>query len=233
MSKKSLLSIGSIATVLLLTSAQAFAIVSATLPASRSVQVDNPATIFATIINPADTTAAGCQIGLVSGIDAELFFQTTDPATNALTGEQNAPVDIAPGAAQSFLVGLTPRSAFAATDVILDFTCNNTDPAPSFSGLNTLLLSASETPVADIIAIALTPTGDGIAALPLENTLGFFSMATVNVGAADQLTVRARPAAALDGNLLVCQTDPLTGACLEPPSTSFVASIDNLSLIHI
>lgn len=210
-----------------LASTQAFAIVSATLPASRSVQVNSSATIFATIINPADTTASGCRISLQSDIDADLFFQTTDPATNALIGQRDEPVDIGPGAAQSFLVGVTPRSSFSATDVAFNFSCDNTDAAPSFSGLNTLLLSASTVPVPDIVAIALTPSGNGVAELPKENNLGFFSMATVNVGAPEQLQLTARAANSLDGNLLVCETNPATGACLAPPSTALTTQIDS------
>lgn len=83
----------------------ASAIVSATLPASRSVQVDTTATIFATVINPEQEAATGCAISLATGIDAELFFQITDPADNSLTGEPNEPVDIPPSESQSFLIG--------------------------------------------------------------------------------------------------------------------------------
>ena len=74
----------------------ASAIVSATLPSSRSVQVDSTATIFATVFNLGQEAATGCAISLATVIDAELFFQTTDPATNTLTRVPNEPVDIAP-----------------------------------------------------------------------------------------------------------------------------------------
>ena len=203
----------------------ASAIVSATLPASRSVQVDTTATIFATIINPGPEAATGCGISLATVIDAELFFQITNPVDNSLTGEPNEPVDIPPGESQSFLIGVTPGSAFAATDVAFNFSCNNTDAAPSFSGLNTLLLSSSEQPVADIVTIALTPSANGVTEVPQENGLGFFSMASVNVGATADLTLTARGPAALDGALLVCETNPQTGACLAPPAPSLPVTI--------
>ena len=120
---------------------------------------------------------------------------------------------------------MTPGSAFPATDVAFNFTCNNTDAAPSFSGLNTLLLSSSDQPVADIVTIALTPSDNGVTEVPQENGLGFFSMASVNVGATADLTLTARGPVALDGALLVCETNPLTGACLAPPAPSLPVSI--------
>ena len=37
------------------------------------------------------------------------------------------------------------------------FNCTNTNPAAINAGLNTLLFSASSTPVPDIVALAATP----------------------------------------------------------------------------
>jgi len=193
-------------------------LVAATLPSSRSVAVGETATFFATIINAGTEQAEGCQIGLASSIDATLFYQTTDPATNALTGSQNTPVNIATGASQSFVVGVNPGSPFNPQDVAFEFSCINQAAAPSFPGLNTLLLSASETPVLDVVAIALTPSGDGIAQLPKESALGFLSLATINLGAAGDVNVRARTPDGVRGALLVCETDPTNGACLLPPA---------------
>ena len=193
-------------------------LVSSTLPASRSVQVGNTATLFATVINAGATTASGCGIELDSSVDAELFFQTTDPATNGLVGSRDQTVDIAVGAAQSFLIGVTPGSEFEPTDIAFNFSCNNTQPAASISGLNTLLLSASSDPVADMVAIALTPTGDGIAQIPQEAGLGFLSMASVNVGAPANLSLSARIPGGLDGALIMCATNPADGSCIDPPA---------------
>lgn len=201
------------------------AIVSATLPASRSVQVGTTATIFTTVINPDPQPALDCGISLQSNVNADLFFQTTDPATNELTGSPNVNVTIAGDAAQSFLIGITPNTAFEPTDIAFNFTCSNTPAAPSITGLNTLLLSASVEPVADIVAIALTPSRDGVAQLPQENSLGFFTMASVNVGAADTVSLTARTSVPVEGTLLVCETDPLTSACLEPPVQSLDVAI--------
>jgi|GEM_PF-808244 len=195
-------------------------LVSSTLPASRSVQVGDTATLFASVINADTTTASGCGIALASPVDAEIFFQTTDPATNALVGSRNESVDIAAGAAQSFLVGVTPGSEFAPTDIAFDFTCTGVQPAASISGLNTLLLSASAVPVPDMVAIALTPSGDGIAQIPQESGLGFLSMASVNVGAPADLNVTARIPGGLDGALVICATNPADGSCIDPPAAT-------------
>jgi N-acetylneuraminic acid mutarotase len=168
-------------------------LMAAVLPTSRSVQVGTPATAFATIINTDSNMATGCTISPITSIPATLTYQTTDPATNQVIGAPNAPVDIPAGAAQSFVFALTPTAPMALTDLPLSFDCANTDPAPVISGLNTFLLSASATPVPDIVAMAATPSGDGIVNLSGTNGVGAFAVATVNVGAGDAFTYRRTP----------------------------------------
>ena len=62
----------------------------------------------------------------------------------------------------------------APTDVQLNFDCTNTDLAPVNVGLNTLLLSASTSPVPDIVALAATLTNDGIVNIPGAGGTGSF-----------------------------------------------------------
>ena len=83
-------------------------VVAAILPSSRSVQMDSPATAFATIINAGQQLATGCTISPITSIPATLTYQTTDPATNQVTNSPNTSVDIPAGAAQSFIFALTP-----------------------------------------------------------------------------------------------------------------------------
>ena len=158
-------------------------LVAAVLPSSRSVQVGNTATAFATMINSGSLAASGCAIVPVTTVPASFVYQTTNPATNALTGLPNTPVSIAAGASQSFVIAFTPNAPFAPTTVALGFACNGVSAAPSTTGLNTLLLSASTTPVPDIVALAATAMNDGI--LHISGTTGSsaFAVATVNVGA--------------------------------------------------
>lgn len=199
------------------------ALAAAVLPSSRSVQVGDTATAFATIINTGPGTATGCSISPVPPVNATFLYQTTDPATNALTGSPNTPVDILDSASQTFLFAFTPTAPFAPTDVALNFDCTNTSPASSIPSVNTLLLSASSTPVPDIIALA---TGTGILDLPASGGgNGAFAVATVNVGSTGSITASANTGSAmLPVTLNVCETNPSTGACINPTSPAATAT---------
>jgi hypothetical protein len=202
-------------------------IVSAVLPLSRSVQVGHTATAFATIINAGATAATGCSIALGTSIPATFSFQTTNPATNAVTGAANKSVTIAAGAAQTFVFSITPTAAFSSTDVVLNFTCAGLDPAPSLSGINTLLLTASSSPGPDIVALVATVGGTGTVLLPSTTGSAAFAVATANVGAADTITVSADTGAFLNlpVTITVCQTVPATGACMGAPTGSVTVTI--------
>ena len=68
---------------------------------------------------------------------------------------------------------------------------NTTGPTPILPGVNTLLLSSSFSPIPDIVALALTITGDGIVHIPGSNGANAFAVASVNVGATADITVSA------------------------------------------
>jgi hypothetical protein len=195
------------------------------------------ATAFATILDlgqPAALSGAtsaqaniggiACTIALASGIPATFHYQTTNPATNQLTGTRDTPVNIAPGGFQTFVISITPTGPFDPTDVAFNFNCANAASVPVISGLNTLLLSASTTPTPDIVALGATIGNTGIVNIPGTNGTGFFGVATVNVGASSQITASADTGGAnLPVNLSICQTNPATAACLSPAS-SFVTT---------
>ncbi len=198
-------------------------LVSSVLPTSRSVEVGVPATAFATIINTDSETASACTIAPVNGPSGTFLYQTTDPATKALTGTPNTPVDI-PGnnGSQSFLFAITPDAPFDSAEVELDFDfdCADTGPAAVVPGLNTLLMSASSTPVPDIIALAATLTMNGMIELPGLAGSNAFAVATSNVGAAGAITASADTGTAvLPVSLFICQTEA-TGACLAPQTSA-------------
>jgi probable HAF family extracellular repeat protein len=207
--------------------AAASPLVAAVLPASRSVEVCDlaTATAFATIINAGSTTASSCTIAPLGGLPLNFLYQTTNPTTNALTGTANTPIDIAAGAAQSFLIALTPTAALSATNVNFSFACANAAAAPTQIGLNTLLLSASTSPVPDIVALGAS--GDpGIVDIPGTSGTGVFAVATVNLGADATITATANTGAAtLPVTLSICQTVPATGACMAPPAASVTTDI--------
>lgn len=202
------------------------ALLAAVLPSSRSVRTGVPATAFATIINIGSVTATQCSISPSTSLAASFQYQTTDPATNALTGTLDTPVSIPPGAAQTFVFAFTPTAAFAPTDTMLDFACANVGPAATFVGLNTLLLSASTTPIPDIVALAATLANDGIVDVLGVRGSGLFAVATVNVGAGGVITASADTGGVpLPIAISVCQTDPATGVCLGPQAASVTTTI--------
>jgi len=199
----------------------------AVLPASRSVQVDTAATAFVAIANPSAVTATGCSIGLVSGIGADFSFQQTDRSTNALKGAPNTPVDIAPNDFQTFVISLTPGQSINPTDVEFRFACVNTAAAATVVGVNTLLLSASSSPTPDIVALAATVTNDGIVHIPGPNGVGFFSVATVNVGAGGSITAAVDTGGVtLPVTMTICMTNPANGQCLTANAASVTVPIN-------
>jgi virginiamycin B lyase len=175
------------------------------------------ATVFATMINTAAVTATDCAIQPTPSFPGSFAYQTTDPATNALTGTANTPVSITAGAAQSFVIALTPDAPIAPTPLDFTFACANVGAAQIITDLNTLLFSASATSVPNIIALGATATNDQI--LHIKGTTGSnaFAVATFNLGSSDTVTVQPDTgAAALPLTLSVCETNPASGQCTSP-----------------
>ena len=189
---------------------------------SRSGQVGTPVTAFSTILNTGSSNAVSCRIAPATPIPAQFDYRTTDPVTNQVTGTLNTPVDIPAGAFQSFVFGFTPTQPFESTEVALIFDCANArNPVPSLVGVNTILLSASPTPVPDVVALAATlPSAfPGTVNIAGATGTGVFAVATVNVGASGTITASADTGAAtLPVSITICQTNPVTGVCLEEPT---------------
>ena len=215
-------------------------LLSAVLPSSRSVQVGAAATAFATMINASGAAATNCLIEPSTSLPAGFNYYTTNAATNVVVdNSMNVPVDIPNGAAHAFLIELTPTGPFPAVDARFSYRCDNAGPAPVVSGLNTLLLAASNTPSTDIIALALAANGGTVVAAP--GAPGAFALATINVGATEVTTVAPSPSdPALPVTLSICQTDAqaqcitqvassvtLTVAQNETPTFSVFVQTDN------
>jgi glucose/arabinose dehydrogenase len=205
----------------------------AVLPGSRSVQVGVPATAFATMIWAGPGTARGCGITPIMPPPGTFLFQATGGATNLLEGAPNEPVDIPSGGAQTFLIALTPTQPFDPVELALDFRCANAPSASVIPGVNTLLLSSSADPVPDVIAIAVTPTGDGILDIPGPDGTAAFSVATSNAGRPGRLTVSADTASAvLPIALSICRTDSV-GGCLSPPAPTVSLEADTTATLSV
>jgi large repetitive protein len=197
----------------------------AILPTARSAQVGNTVTAFATIINSNATAGTNCGIAPISNLPLSFNYQTTSPANNALTGTINTPVNIPANGSQTFVIALAPSAIIAPTNVEFVFSCGNFLMAPVYTGIDTLLFSASLTPTPDIIALAATTQNDGIVhVVPPQNV---FAVATDNLGSGDTITVATNTGGTtLPITVTVCQTNPATGACLQTPSSTVSTTID-------
>src|SRR5262245_54243043 len=194
------------------------------LPPMRNVLVGQPASAFATIINAGATTATGCSIAPITNLPATFTYQTTDPQTNLPVGIRDTPVDIPAGGAQTFVIALTPTGVIGSIIppkvVEFSFACTNTNPAAILVDINTLTLRARRTAdVADILAIAVTPSHNGIVNVPLAATSAF-AVAAANAGGFGSDMVRVSGPAGIVAT--VCRTDPL-GACLAAPEPQIMS----------
>ncbi|MBK1645444.1 hypothetical protein CKO25_12470 [Thiocapsa imhoffii] len=179
----------------------------AVLPAARAVAVGQPASAFANLINTGSATAEGCSIGLPEEIAATFIYQATD-AENRPVGIPNTPVDLPPDASQGFVFSITPTGPLATTDIPLLFKCENAGWAPSQSFVNTLTLTAMDSAPPDLLAIGVTPSGDGVVRLNGAAGIGVFATAAINLGPMGELRVSADTRGLdLPLNLTVCETD--------------------------
>ena len=200
---------------------------SAVLPSSRSVQIGQPAVAFASIMNQGLTPASKCRIAPPPGLAAKFSYQTTDPSSNALKGSPNTPTFIPPGQSRTFLISVTPNATIAPSQLNLSFSCDNAAPAASIADVNSLTLSASSQPVADIVALASTMGDPGVVDAPLNGS-GVFAVATSNLGATAAITAAVKPRPFnLPVSLAICQTDPRTGICLGAVGPTLPVTIAN------
>ncbi len=188
-------------------------LVAAVLPGARSVQATGSATIFATMLNATGAALSNCQVELPSATPRLLLldYQTTDPSTNALSGSPDTPVSIAANGSQTFLLSFSNTentgTLFSDPGQQLLFACDGVNPAATTQGVNTVDLSFSPTPVADIIALAAVAGTPGTLNLP-SGGAGAFAVATDNVGSADTLTVSVDTgSAALPLAISICPTN--------------------------
>src|SRR5262249_45625806 len=149
---------------------------------------------------------------------ASFSYQKTDPVTNQPIGPPDTPADIPAGQLQTYVISITPSGSFAATDVQFSFAGANTEPVAPLTGVNTRPLSATTSPVPDIVALAATgPPNNGIVAIPGAARTGAFAVASVNVGAGGLITVTADTGGvAIPVLLSLCQTNPVTAECINP-----------------
>jgi DNA-binding beta-propeller fold protein YncE len=197
------------------------------LPGSRAVELGRPATLFASVINAGKNTLNNCRVALpiTAPPSLTLTYQATDPATNALVGTPDTPTTIAGGnGLRTFLLSFAGTSPLVALNQPLDFECDGVAPAAIGVGVDTVDLVVSSVPVADVIALAATPSGDGILNLPNGGT-GAFAVASANVGATASLVVSLDTGGAtLPLVATICQTNATTGQCLATAAASITVN---------
>jgi virginiamycin B lyase len=195
----------------------------AVLPGSRSVETGSLATVFATVINAGSTSLSGCAIGIAGSAAAiqgglTLSYQTTDPTTNAPTGTPNTPATIAAQGFQTFLLSFADPTPLAPLTLPLDFDCSGVESTALVTGVNTVDLAFSSTPVADVIALAATATPDQT--VHLANNVGAFALASEDVGAAGVLTLETDTGGAtLPISVSLCETNA-AGQCQAAPAAT-------------
>gem|GEM_PF-2442094 len=198
------------------------------LPNSRSVQTGQVASVFLSAIVGGNRDGVACEPSLAPGFSGIFSFQVTDPATNLPIGNPNEAVDIAAGTARSFVLLIVPNADLESTSLEVLFGCQNTEIAEISRGINTLLLSASNTVPVDVVALGATVSNDGIVTLDPVSGAGAFAVAAINLGVGEDMTVTVDTGAAnpLPVAFSVCETDPATSLCISPVGDSVATRID-------
>ncbi len=203
----------------------------AILPNAVAARVGDTATAFFTIQNsntsyPSQTK---CQIALESGAPSglSLTYQETNPATNQPIGTPNTPVTIASGAAQSFVVSFSSTASFSVQNLPLLYDCAQDFPVVPVNNVNTMDLTFSTGYIAEIVALATTPTNNGILSINIaQNPANAFAVATSNSGIADTITAKVSTGGiTLPLTVTMCQTNPSTGQCYATPASSVTLPI--------
>jgi hypothetical protein len=216
--------------VLLNIMATSTSIVAAVLPYARSVQIGNEASAFAAIINAGTATAQGCGVALPQNIAGSFLYQTTN-SSNQLTGTPNTPANIDAGQTQHYVFGIVPSAVLNSVEIQLIFSCANSPNAPSIPGVDTFILSASTSPTPDVVAIGVTPSGDGIVHIPGNTGTGVFATAAINIGVGASITASPDDdGEGLPVTLYICQTDS-QGNCITPLGPSTTTTIANNAVV--
>lgn len=201
-------------------------ITGAVLPTARSVAVGEPATFFVTMVNSGTTTAVNCGPNISDGILAQSVQLRDFPLDDQLqlAGDDNASISIPAGQSQNILLELTAPASFAGT-IPLTMSCNNGRAGYSSSVHDVQLTAIDDGISADIIAVGLTATNDGIIQISEAGRAGIMSVAATNIARpgeenAPAAAIRVEPRAGRfsdEFDLTVCELDA-GSVCITPRS---------------
>lgn len=193
----------------------------AVLPTARSVGVNATASAYlSAAVYSLTETATGCRIEPDTSVSAGTFqYQETNPASNALIGAPNPVFDLSPATFRSFALFLSMPDAFGPVEVAFAIACDAGGQSVSKPALNTLLFATSASPVVDAVAVAATPSNDGVLR-SAANAPAAFSVAVANfaavAGGLGAFVTDTSKLLSFD-RLTICQTNPQTGQCLATP----------------
>lgn len=202
-------------------------VAAAVLPTSRAGVTGESVTAFATMVNVSSAPVDNCRPVPTNQSQAPIgfSFHTTDPTTNAVTGSARTGATISPGQSQSFVMEFPLTASVDPIELLVDFVCDGIRPANRISGVNTLIVSASDTPVPDIIALAVTGSQNGVAEAPEAGRTAAFAIGTFNVGSTDVITALPVPSRSdLPVELTICPTGP-AGTCTSARAASTEVTI--------
>lgn len=191
--------------------AQLFAAIA---PEARTGQIGGSAvTLFVSAINNTDERLTGCRP--VAEHFQGVSYQSVDTGNN-LTGTADTPVTIEPGQTQGFVIAIDTATSQLGR-VVARVECNERNSVRNYAlGASVSIVDRS---LADIIAIGVTPSGDGVIRIPEAGGAQAFATAAINIGTPSDIRVYpegigyTEPVAAFT----VCETGD-DGQCLDPPA---------------
>jgi hypothetical protein len=193
--------------------------------------------VFATVVNAGSIAAGNCTIETPDFSPASIRYFETDPATNAITGSENARFSLPINGSKSFVLFFTPtaRQPFGA-EVFPLIGCDNAF-VERIPGVNSEFLTIGSEAGPDVLSIAATSTSDGIVHLSAADNAGFMAISALNNGVGDGSTADASQVSvtatirgtfpALPLTILICETDA-AGACKADPAATLDLAIGDV-----
>ncbi len=208
--------------------------VAAVLPYARAITLGQTATAFAVMLNTSGREVSGCipfARADPSVLQSTFFSYQTTNSANQLVGNANTPSGRIPvNGQQNFVFAISPDSPLNQAEIGISISCRATEASRVVNGVNSFILSAQLTPLPDLVAIAATPTNDGIINVPgVSGESAAFAVAAVNIGATGTIVATAeRGPLTPPVALLVCRTDS-AGQCRpgEGPAVNVSSAVAN------
>ena len=196
-------------------------LVFAITPNSRIAQIGVPITLYLSIINGGTATATNVSITQASSLPAIIHYQPWDGSI-LYTGAQDTPVNMIAGGTVHFVITIDATAEFESSP--MTFNVSGTNAATASIGIvNTLTISGSATPYADVI---MKSTSLNVST-PVNNATAF-AVATTNVGAANATNVSmvlSLPSSITGLAYQLNQTNSTTGAIIGP-ATGLTIAVD-------